>query len=243
MKKSTSSLIEEFLTEFASVGPATVTDAMKSNPTLSTQTEPESPITFVKVASRKSKVVIACDMDGVLVDNNPRFIDIINATFQTRYTTEDIKSFAYDGFPDHIKSMLLGFWNMGWIYDDAKPEIGAMTCIEMMRSHGHRVIVASTPLEGHVRQKLEWLRLHNFPKEDVVLIHDKHLLQADILIDDGPHNMDAWLEMSRPLIAFVQPYNRDHVARLVENYPLSVRAARDWSEVRHHLYDYIEGEW
>lgn len=55
--------------------------------------------------------------------------------------------------------------------------------------------------------KVEWLQ-HYFPHITDILVshkaHLKHLLRGDILIDDGPHNLEHWQGIG---ILFTQPWN------------------------------------
>lgn len=56
---------------------------------------------------------------------------------------------------------------------------------------------------------VEWLDKENMPYRDLYFLGDKDKahLSADFLVDDGPHNIDAYQEAGRKTITFDQPYN------------------------------------
>lgn len=72
----------------------------------------------------------------------------------------------------------------------------------------HRLIV---PGFGHSRHTVgdtvEWLDKENMPYRDLCFLGDKAQLSADFLVDDGPHNIDAYQEAGRKTITFDQLYN------------------------------------
>lgn len=76
------------------------------------------------------------------------------------------------------------------------------------------------------KQTIEWLRLHGFPYRSIAVIgaEPKSNYLARALVDDGAHNIKAWLEAGlQNAIVFDQPWNHD----LGDAY---IRA-RGWKEV------------
>lgn len=54
----------------------------------------------------------------------------------------------------------------------------------------------------------DWLDRANIPYRDLCFIGAKSALHADLYIDDGPHNIEAFQSDNRKVIIFDQPYNR-----------------------------------
>jgi 5'-nucleotidase len=77
---------------------------------------------------------------------------------------------------------------------------------------GHQDAVADT---------VAWLDQHAIPFRDLCFLGAKPEVQADIYVDDAPHNIEALRAAGNEVIAFAQPYNA-HVG--------GIRAAT-WEEV------------
>ncbi len=65
---------------------------------------------------------------------------------------------------------------------------------------GHREAASDT---------VAWLDEHGIPFRDLCFLGAKPEVQADVYIDDAPHNIAALREAGNDVIAFAQPYNRD----------------------------------
>jgi 5'(3')-deoxyribonucleotidase len=66
--------------------------------------------------------------------------------------------------------------------------------------HAHQRVVAET---------VEWLDHHGIPYTDLCFIGPKGEVDADLYLEDGPHNLRALLGAHRDVIAFSHYYNRD----------------------------------
>ena len=65
---------------------------------------------------------------------------------------------------------------------------------------GHQEAVADT---------VAWLDTHGIPFRDLCFLGAKPEVEADLYIDDAPHNITALREAGNEVIAFAQPYNAD----------------------------------
>jgi 5'(3')-deoxyribonucleotidase len=83
---------------------------------------------------------------------------------------------------------------------------------------GHAVAVSDT---------VTWLDEARIPYRDICFLGAKPEVEADLYIDDGPHNVEALRAGGNEVIVFDQPYNR-HVE--------GVRAA-SWLEVEDLVYE------
>jgi 5'(3')-deoxyribonucleotidase len=104
------------------------------------------------------------------------------------------------------------------LYDCCKPIPGALEGLQALRAAGHRVVfVTSTNLHQN-GAKLRWLERHGFLElkhgsisGDYIEAHDKSLIRGDVLIDDGEHNVQAWLDATDGegmALLFDAPWNR-----------------------------------
>ncbi len=65
---------------------------------------------------------------------------------------------------------------------------------------GHAIAVADTA---------EWLDQHRLPYRDICFLGAKPEVEADLYIDDAPHNILSLRAHGNEVIAFDQPYNQD----------------------------------
>jgi 5'(3')-deoxyribonucleotidase len=79
---------------------------------------------------------------------------------------------------------------------------------------GHAVVLEDTAA---------WLDTAGIPYRDICFLGRKPEVEADIYLDDAPHNIEALRRAGNHTVVFDQPYNRE----------VSGPRARDWSDVEH----------
>jgi len=77
---------------------------------------------------------------------------------------------------------------------------------------GHQEAVADT---------VAWLDANGIPYRDLCFLGAKPEVEADLYVDDAPHNIEALRAAGNDVIAFAQPYNAD----------VGGMRANDWDEV------------
>ena len=181
-------------------------------------------------------MLIACDVDGVAADLHTEWLRRYNRDYADtltldrltswdlhRYTKPECGHRVYDYLSDHD------------LYEHVSPVAGAAAVIDAWRTAGHRVIFLSACTYGMTDQKAQWLVRHGFSlgrkrgalPDDFIPIREKHLVRADVLIDDAPHNLEAWWHHNRrPSVVVSMPYN--FTLRL----PGMLRAS-DWPGIAH----------
>jgi len=84
------------------------------------------------------------------------------------------------------------------LYDDAlwrslSPRTSSPEYLKRMMDDGHEVLVVTASVYQTVPAKMEWLFMH-YPYlswDNVILTRKKQLIKADVLIDDGIHNLEG----------------------------------------------------
>jgi 5'-nucleotidase len=71
-----------------------------------------------------------------------------------------------------------------------------------------------------VSDTVTWLDHARIPYRDICFLGAKPEVEADLYIDDGPHNVHALRSTGNPVIVFDQPYNRG----------IDGPRAHDWTE-------------
>ncbi len=99
-----------------------------------------------------------------------------------------------------------GFFRNLPIYD------GAAAALEKINADHDLYIVTAAEYGPSASEKLEWVKEH-LPfvgKKHVVITHAKHLIKADVFVDDAPHNALAYRDAhpSAEIYGLWFPYNQ-----------------------------------
>jgi 5'(3')-deoxyribonucleotidase len=137
--------------------------------------------------------VIGVDIDGVVADINPVWLDFYNTEYDDNLKIEDITAWNIAQFtkPACGKKMydILAYPDF---YKTVKPVQGAIEGIKRLQKAGYRLYYVSACVPGTLDQKQEWMYKYvpNYHWNQTVFIFDKFLINLDGIIDDGPHNLD-----------------------------------------------------
>lgn len=162
--------------------------------------------------------VLGVDLDGVVADHTRRFREIlaeIRGVPADTYSLERSWDFAeWDLAPgeyselhriavmefDMFRTMdpIEGATDALWRLSDAGVWIRIITH-RLYVNWGHEKAVGDTAA---------WLDLHRIPYRDLCFLGDKPEAQADVYIDDAPHNVDELRARGNEVIVFDQPYNQ-----------------------------------
>jgi 5'(3')-deoxyribonucleotidase len=93
------------------------------------------------------------------------------------------------------------------------PLPGAIDAVKHLHDSGHTVYVVSAPIHAiSYGEKVEWVEqwLPFLGKKRTILAHDKHIIPADWLIDDAPHNAEAYRRANpnSKIATITYPYNQ-----------------------------------
>jgi len=91
---------------------------------------------------------------------------------------------------------------------------GARESLQRIHDKGTRIVVMTsrflpgTDPDQVMADTRHWIATHQIPVDDMQFIDDKRLCDADIYIEDAPHNINDLREAGRHVIVFDQPYNK-----------------------------------
>lgn len=168
------------------------------------------------------------DMDGVLVDLMAGWMPYLNEVTGKNLTYKDVDMWGIEevyGIPFSEAQIPLhqpGFW------ESLPPYPGAVEYVLSLHSRGYQIYIATTPFpsDNCAWEKKLWVEEHLpfLHYSRLVLVHDKHILQGDALIDDKPENLDGFMGKR---ILFNQPWNVNLNGKLKEHMFLRVDTWRD----------------
>jgi 5'(3')-deoxyribonucleotidase len=152
-------------------------------------------------------------MDGILVDLLNPWIEEYN--FRKPSTKHlkienvhswDIHKSTYDQDLEIYDIIKQSKW-----FRNLLPLPGAIPAIEQLMLNNEVFIVSTPDGPESYKDKVEWLNQYmpSFDKYHIVLTGSKHLVKGDVLIDDSPHNAEAyrkeWPESK--ILTIKYPYN------------------------------------
>ncbi len=163
--------------------------------------------------------IILCDMDDCLCDLTGVWINILNQRHGTSITRDDLSVWHVGRalpfkFPSLDEAKIYEPLDEIGLFRNLPPIEGSKDSLRKMKEMGWRVvIVTSLPSVKHnpgmvVKEKCEWVEEHLFglvEPRDVIITYQKQLIVGDVLIDDGPHNLENY---NGNTIAFDRPWNR-----------------------------------
>ena len=185
------------------------------------------------------RYVLGVDLDGVCADYNAGFRQVVAAdrgidpaelTTNTSWGFEEwgLDSGDFDRLhqqavtEQHMLAtlpMIKGCADVLWRLSDAGIWIRIITH-RLYKNWGHATAVTDT---------VTWLDAAQIPYRDICFLGAKPEVEADLYIDDAPHNILALRKAGNDVIVFDQSYNQD----------LPAPRARSWDELEDIAMSYV----
>jgi 5'-nucleotidase len=149
--------------------------------------------------------IIAVDIDCVLADLIPPWLEWYNAEYSDKLKPQDITAWDLSRFTKPETGQRVFDWlYFRNIYKIVPVIPGALEGVDMLRTLG-RVVYVTTEVPGQCGRKFDWLKQHGFEPsfKDYLETPDKSLVRYDVMIDDGIHNFSG----DGLRVLFDQPWN------------------------------------
>lgn len=162
------------------------------------------------------KIKLAFDLDDVLIDLIPAWLNYINLKHGTDKKPEDIKSWSISNFfKSDIKKGLLTKEDLykPLVIDDfwkhIKPIEGMHDLLKNLKDTGMFDIYIATASNYHtIKYKLDNCVMKYYgdiiDEDHIILLKDKSMLNADILVDDYFGNVNKFLKTNAKSIGMVK---------------------------------------
>jgi 5'(3')-deoxyribonucleotidase len=155
---------------------------------------------------------ILVDMDDIVVDLQTAWYAAFNAESGDDLSPEKVVDWDTGKFITRSSTAhLYGFFSRDGFFDALEPLPGAIEGVTALAEQGHEIrFCSASPSPDASRAKMEWVSRHFAHlgwkgHKMVILTHEKHWIDADVLIDDKPETLHAWTERA---ITIEYPYNR-----------------------------------
>lgn len=156
-----------------------------------------------------TKKIVAIDMDDTICHLVPKAIHYHNMSYpDLQLTLEQMTNFDLTGIwhPDCNGDI---FFGRPGLYEEL--EIFDEYTVEEVRkiSTDHDVIIVTAARPSAVEEKWRWLQrwMPFIPFDNFFVAKRKYLLNFDLLIDDGPHNLIPAKEAGKQTIGIPRPWN------------------------------------
>lgn len=151
---------------------------------------------------------IAIDFDQTLFPTFERVLEIYNKNHGTEFNIEAIPAYnLYECFEQSVAEEMIEMFCDEEVYRGLQPYKGASRVIKTLIEHGHEVYIATASDPQNMAWKEQLLRQYFpfVPKDNLILIHNKKLLNVDVLVDD---NLDNLIQTFADRVCFDQKWNR-----------------------------------
>ena len=185
---------------------------------------------------RMKKLTILVDLDDVLWDLCEQWVKELNWLHGTKLKPEDITSWEMPKFFPQI-SVLEVYQPLSdpELWHGVHPIPDAQDTLKKLIADGHKIRVVTASHYETISAKFNcFLQMYPFLSwRDIVIASDKSLVSCDIMIDDGPHNLE---NAACKRLLFDRPHNRNYDA---EGHGM-VRV-KTWDEIYRYIFDYAGG--
>jgi 5'(3')-deoxyribonucleotidase len=157
---------------------------------------------------------LGIDLDGVVADFNTGWMTRYNAEQGTNLTPDQVTDWDAMIPLTHFAS-IDEFWR--WARNGNGPGLfrhlpvlpGAHSALKRL-SRNHQIVIVTTKPRWANAETFSWIGDNDIPTREVHIIGRKWLVDCDIYLDDGPHNLEGLVRhrSNRVVCRFVQPWNR-----------------------------------
>lgn len=153
-------------------------------------------------------MIIGIDFDETLFPTLEKVLDIYNKQHEESLLPSQITTHNfYECLDSIIADKLLDIFLYKEVYNNLQPFKGAVRAVQTLINNGHEVYIATATSVINLEWKEQLLQKYFpfIPKNNLIRIHNKSLLNVDVLIED---NIDNLTQIFADRICFDQPWNR-----------------------------------
>lgn len=170
---------------------------------------------------------IAIDFDETLFPTLEQVIEIYNKRNDANIELSNITTYSlYDCLDTNIADDMIELFCDKEVYDNLQPYKGAIRAVKTLIEQGHEIYIATATNVKNMEWKEQLLQKHFpfVPKDNLIRLHNKALLNVDVLIEDSLKNLTKTFA---DRICFDQIWNRDEE----KDYVYSISRIHHWGEI------------
>jgi 5'-nucleotidase len=173
-----------------------------------------------------AKLTIAVDLDTTLNNLEEVWVDRYNRDYNDTLTPDDLVVWDTSTVVKPECGMrIYDYLNEPGFFLNLGIKRDARTVMEYLQTFAEVYIVTAYH-HSWCKDKGDWVAkcLPNFNLSNLVFLNDKFMFRADILIDDGAHNIEAYMQ---DVIVFNAPHNQHLENRFTR--------VNNWLEIEDHF--------
>lgn len=170
---------------------------------------------------------IAIDFDSTLFSTLEKVLEIYNRRHGTNIELSQITTYSlYDCLDHSVADDMIELLCEKEVYDNLQPYKGAVRAVRTLVEQGHEVYIATASDLRNMEWKEQLIQKHFpfVPKDNLIRIHNKALLNVDVLVEDSMKNL---VSTFADRVCFDQAWNRDEE----KDYVYSISRAHNWGEI------------
>jgi 5'(3')-deoxyribonucleotidase len=186
-------------------------------------------------------VKIAFDFDEVLFPTLEKVLEVYNQRYNANIELSQIITYnIYDSLSSEIADEIVSLFVEKNIYNNLQPYKGSVKAVKSLADKGHELYVATASDIKNMEWKEKLLQRYFpfIPKENLIRIHNKKLLNVDVLVED---KLDNLIQTFAERVCFNQPWNQDKNT----DYVYSIYRIHNWGEMNNiiNTIERKEKEW
>lgn len=178
------------------------------------------------VNALNNKITIAVDIDDVLIDLLGSWCECLNVKYNLNISADDISEWDMSKFyPMLTKDQIYDPIHRDSFWKSVSPKPYAAHYLKKLIDDGFQIYLCTATDYRNIQAKYEYVIDKYFPFiqwSHVIVAYNKQMIKADVLIDDGVHNLEGG-EFIKVLMT--APHNKNYNA--AEN---GMYRANDWRE-------------
>lgn len=170
---------------------------------------------------------IAIDFDNTLFPTVECVLEVYNRHHNSNLELSQITEYdLHDNFQEDVADELIALFIDKEVYDNLRPYKGAVRVVRTLIEQGHEIYIATSSDVRNMEWKEELLQKYFpfIPKQNLIRIHNKALLNVDVLVED---NLDTLKSTFVDRVCFDQMWNRNKDA----DYVYDIYRVHNWSEI------------
>ena len=178
-------------------------------------------------------MIIAVDFDETLFPTLERVIETYNKRNDATFDLSQITTYnLYECLDASVADKFLDLFLEKEVYDNLQPYKGAVRTIKNLVDQGHEIYIATATNVKNLEWKEQLLQRYFpfIPKNNLIRIHNKKLINVDVFIEDS---LDNLTQTFAERICLDQPWNQDED----KDYVYSIYRVHHWGEVINIIND------
>lgn len=158
-------------------------------------------------------MTILVDIDDTIEFLLKAWVNYLNEKYRYDVNWEEIRTWnMQDSFPELSKEQIYSPLQDENLWSEVDPMPYASDIIQRLMNEGHDVYLVTSSYYKTIPAKFDRMLFKYFPIIDwkhVIITYNKQMIRGDVLIDDGPHNLEGG-DYAKILMS--SPHNFDYPA-------------------------------